>query len=116
MESAGALLDRFVGLGDALVLCRLVFSFSELTGVDLPFGAVDKEAIVLIQADTPTRHSRVEEFAANHLGDAVDAYGPIRSDAMHRAGSSGQRLRLEEIEDEQPAGPKRLVDARKKRR
>src|SRR5262249_15357255 len=34
-------------------------------------GAVDKEAIVLIEADTPAQHSRVEEFAANRLGDAV---------------------------------------------
>src|SRR5262249_11883698 len=58
-------------LGDALVLCRLVFSFSELAAADLPIGAVDKDAFVLIEADTPAQHSRVEEFAANRLGDAV---------------------------------------------
>src|SRR5262249_39005365 len=50
---------------------RLVFSFSELAAAELPIGAVDKDAIVLIEADTPTQHSRVEEFAANRLGDAV---------------------------------------------
>src|SRR5262249_2157422 len=58
-------------LGDALVLCRLVFSFSELSLSELPVGAVDKEAIVLIEADTSTQPSRVEEFAANRLGEAV---------------------------------------------
>src|SRR5262249_52700731 len=58
-------------LGETLVLCRLVFSFSELSVTDLPIGAVDMEAVVVIEADTPTQHSRVEEFAANRLGDAV---------------------------------------------
>src|SRR5262249_44338708 len=58
-------------LGDPLVLCRLVYSSSELSGTDLPIGALDMEDIVVIEAETPTQPSRAESFAPTHLGDAV---------------------------------------------
>ncbi len=59
-------------LGDSLALCRSSLSFEALADDDLPpFGAVERDQIVLVEADARGLRRGSEVFAADRLGDAV---------------------------------------------
>jgi hypothetical protein len=59
-------------LGDSLALFRCFSSFEELASDDMaPFGAVEREQLVLFEMDATGRQRVVEFFAADRLGDAV---------------------------------------------
>ena len=69
--------EPLAALGEVLALCRRRTSFSALAEDDVaPFGSVERDDIVLIEADANGAQRRAEFFAADHLGDAVARTAP----------------------------------------
>jgi hypothetical protein len=85
-------------LGDFLALFRCFSSFEELASDDMaPFGAIEREQLLLFEMDAAGRQRVVEFFAADRLGDAVvrlyERYAEILSGGPERArGAATARL------------------------
>ena len=58
-------------LGESLALLRGSMSFSALREGDGDFGAVERDELVLIEADARGEQRRIEMFGPDRLGDAV---------------------------------------------
>jgi tetratricopeptide (TPR) repeat protein/ketosteroid isomerase-like protein len=76
-------------LGDRLALCRATFFVESAVIGAFDFGAVEREAIALIDVDAEGRRRRTEIFAHDRLGNAIsrlyERYAALCSTGAERA-------------------------------
>ena len=109
-EEPTARMEWLASLGDSLALGRGSMSFRALADEDVsaPFGAVEREELVLIETGSSGTQRRVETFAPDHLGDAVVRLyersaellpdGPERTRAAQTASSIARMLARPDLE------------------
>ncbi len=94
-------------LGERLALFRHPVSFSGLGDDELgPFGAVERESLILVEVDEANRQRRVEFFAPHHLLDAIarlgERYAELRPEGFERTRAGGTARWAEESSRESP--------------